>query len=190
MIAYRKARVGDEKRIKEVMDEGIGENFYSENQIKEFIENEHESVIMVGVDELDVPHGFIYSFVAPLKEALSILGIPKDHTLFSDMDEDEMVGVMKTTSTDKAHRKDGICVHLVENTAVYMKEKKVKQVIVSALRRPDGYVVTEGLLDATGYRPVMELKRPWNKIDCFCPHCKKQYCECDSVVYIRELQES
>lgn len=185
MITYREAVLKDVKRIKELSDEGIGLNFYTLEDIKSYIEKEN-SVIIVGVNEDDMACGFLYSFLAPLEKALFVLGIPKDVRPFCDMDMKKMVGVTKTTSTDRKYRKEGIFLHLMQKSVDYIIDRGMDFIVTSALRNPEGYVVTEGVLNVTGYEPVMELIRPWNHIDSYCPHCKKQFCECDSVVYIRK----
>lgn len=188
MITYRWAIPKDVQRIKELSDEGIGFNFYSLEDIKSFIEREN-SLIIVGVDKDDVPCGFLYLFMAPLEEALSVLGIPKDASPFCDMDMKKMVGVIKTTSTAINYRKEGVFLHLMQKSVDYIIDRGMDFIVASALKNPEGYVVTEGVLNVTGYEPVMELKKPWNHIDSFCPHCKKQFCECDSVVYIRKSEK-
>lgn len=179
----REATQKDVPQIKSVLDSGIGENFYTEAELSGFIDNKDSSVILVYTDDEDTPRGFIYSFTSPLREAMEVLSIPEDTPEFSGMDRSETVGVMKTTSTDPEYRKEGICIHLVEETKKYMRSKGVKRVYVSALTSPDGYVMAGGLLEASGYKPMCRLDKPWINIDCYCPTCKSRFCRCDSVIY-------
>lgn len=189
MSKVRKASQKDLKRIKEMCDEYISLDFYSEEFWKKAYEDENQYIVLYANDE-DIPVGFIYMFRASYKKAREILKIPDNADYLRDLSDDDIVGVFKTTCTDKAYRRQGILKLLMESCEDMLRNDGITLILLDALKLPSGEIPAESGIEKTKFKKIAEIKHPWADIDSFCPYCKSRFCRCDAVLCIKEIGEN
>lgn len=182
----RNATLNDLNSIKKIFDNGIGENFYSEDELRAFITTPRDVLVLVNVDDGAIG-GCMYNFISTLEKGMEALHIPKTMPPFADMDMSLKVGVLKTASTDYGHRHRGIGMELVSGSARELSRMGISYLLACSLRTPEGKAVTGGILETIGLSAVCELKTPWINVDCYCPMCKSRFCHCDGVIYMKPV---
>lgn len=177
----RDATKKDIKELKFISDVCIGENYITEEDFLSIL-NSEKSFLRVVVREDDIPASFMYSLVTSAKEAKALVHIPDDMQ-FMALSNADLVGIIKTAGTKSEYRRRGDFSFLAKDAQEIMTPLEPKVVISAGLRDPDGDIHIKGAMEKQNFKAITEIKSPWIDIDCPCPHCKKQFCICDAVIY-------
>lgn len=167
-------------------DEYIGKEFYTISYLKEIYDAD-DKFIYVCVNDKDEVVAYFYIFTSILQEALRILNIPIQLSGFDSDKLDSKVGVYKTSCTKKDYRNQGLFTSFLHSMEGVFREKRVEQVLLPALRTPSGVVPVKNVVFAAGFHEAGEFMHPWSHIDSYCPYCKNRNCQCDCVLYTKEM---
>lgn len=184
----RKAEYKDLNTVKRMTDTYIGRNFYTFSELKEILEDDNK-YLYVYVDERDRVVAYLYSFVETPDSALNILHVPCDVHILPDIAPDERVGVYKTACTEEKKRGQGIMTMILNRMQEEMRRRNVSRILFTALQAPDGNVPAHKVGINAGFLPAAAVSHPWIHIDSYCPYCKKRYCCCNAVLYVKEIKD-
>jgi hypothetical protein len=187
MGEIRQATAKDLIAIKKMTDEYIGVDFYTMSYLEK-IYNTDDNFIYVYTNDEDEAVAYLYFFISTLQEALEVIHASKEYSRFDDMETDSKVCVYKTTCTDKAYRNRGLLTSFLQKIETVIKDNNnVKCILAPALRTPAGVIPVENVVLAAGFKKRTEIMHPWSHIDSYCPYCKNRNCQCDSVIYTKEM---
>ncbi len=190
-LEVRAAEVRDLPQIKRLIDDFISRDFYSVKELEEMLRREDDLLYVAADEDRD---GFVvscfYAFLSTLDDALRILHVPGRPKALQKYAGNERIGVYKTTSTDPEYRNRGIFSSFMADLQPVLREKGAKMIVNTALRPLGRDVPIANVLRKTGFVPAAELHSPWADTKGYCPYCKKEYCICDAVLYIRKFEES
>lgn len=185
MINIRLAKEKDINRLKQLIDENISVDYFTEDAIKSII-NENNHYIFVNTDENDIPNGLIYCTVDTLKNACDIAYIPQDIESLAKYSKDMKVCLYKTTCTAKEARKAGILSSFMKEMDAATSKLDFDMNIVVALIHPGDVIPVHNILTDNGFVKIERIEHPWIKIKSYCSYCKSEYCKCDGMLYIKE----
>lgn len=187
MEGIRPAQTRDLAAIKEMTDTYIGRDFYTMSQLEKICRTP-DHLLFVYTDGEDRVMAFFYIFMSTLQEALRVLNAPADCGVYSNIPGDSRVGVFKTSCTQKAYRNRGLFTTFFHAMEEVFVEHKIERTLVPALRSPQGVIPVENVgLDA-GFQRAAVLSHPWAHIDAYCPYCRQQHCQCDCVIFTKEMK--
>jgi hypothetical protein len=186
MGEIRQATAKDLIAIKKMTDEYIGVDFYTMSRLKK-IYNTDDNFLYVYTNDEGEAVAYFYVFISTLQEALEVIHAPKEYSWFDDMETDSKVGVYKTSCTEKEYRNRGVFTYFFQKMETVFRDNKIGRVFVPALRTPAGVIPVENVVLAAGFKKRTEIMHPWSQIDSYCPYCKSRNCQCDSVIYTKEM---
>lgn len=186
MEKIREAQEKDLPRLKSLTDENFGVDFYKADYLLDAIRSEDKR-FYVYTDENDEPVAYQHLLVMPYAQARGLLKI-SEPIPGSEIPDDSMVGIYKTSCTDKAYRGRGIFKDLVRTVEEYLSQMGIKILLGDAMRHPNGFVPVASSVEKMGFTARAVIPHPWSDIDSYCPYCNSQFCRCDAVLYIKELE--
>ena len=188
-LKIRDARKEDLPQIKRLIDTCISRDFYSLEDLEGMLCREDDLLyVTVDMEKEEKVVSYFYAFLAPLDEALHVLHVTEKPKELQKYPESERVGVYKTSSTDPAYRNQGVFSSFMADLQPVLRSKGAKLIINTALRPMGRDIPILNILRSTGFVPLQTLHSPWVKTKGYCPYCKKDYCICDAVLYVREFE--
>lgn len=181
----RFATIEDIEEIKKIIDEGISQDYYSLDDIEEYITNESKYLLVV-TSEDNKPLAAMFCIKGRLIDMCKNEHIPFSDDVFSKYTEDTKTIVYKTASTYKNVRNNGYVGMLFEEYNTIFNNIDHDLRIGLAIVYPDGKIPIKKHVDAYNFKPVKLFKHPWNSLKSYCSYCGKEYCECDGLLYIKE----
>jgi len=186
----RKAQAKDIVQIKQLVDEYIGTDFYSVEELENIVQSDSKVIYVYCGDDSNV-NGMTYILVDEITNVPELLNI-------SDVDFERLikiypdcinqpVGIFKTISVKPECRKTDVADDLVKSNIEWFKGKGVKLAIGEAIVRPDGKVNAARVNEKSGLKSMFRIKKPWSKIKSYCPYCKNEYCQCDAEIFAKEI---
>ena len=185
MINIRLAEEKDISKLKQLIDENISIDYFTEDSLKAII-NENNHYIFVNTDDSDIPNGFIYCNIDTLENACETAYIPQDIKSFDQYSKDSKVCLYKTTCTAKEARKIGILTSFMKKMDAVTSNLDFDFNIVVALIHPGDIIPVHNILIENGFIKAERIRHPWIKIKSYCGYCKSEYCKCDGMLYIKE----
>lgn len=187
MENIREARESDLERLKILSDENFGVDFYTTEYLLDAIRSEDRK-FYVYTDENDEPVAYQFMFVISYARARKLLKITGSVPGLENLDDSSTVGIYKTSCTDKKYRGRGIFKSLVTLVEEHLSAQGIKVLMGDAMRHPSGFVPVAASVEKIGFRAVSVIPHPWSDIDSYCPYCNNRFCQCDAVLYIKELE--
>lgn len=185
MDHIRLAEEKDLEQIKKLIDENISIDFYSIDYLRDTLSDSDRN-IYISTDELDVPVALLYIIFTTYGKAKELLKIPQE-TELPALSDDSRILIFKTTCTDIHYRKSGILSSLMDTAEADCRKRGYPYIILEAIRIPSGKIPNEKGLQYHQFRPVKEILHPWADTNSYCPYCQNQFCQCNAVLYIKEL---
>ena len=187
-LEIREAEARDLLEIKRLMDKYISEDYYTLDALEEMLHGERNLFYVVtDADRDNAIISYFYAFLSELDEALKILHVPVKPEALQRYRGDTLVSVYKASSTEKEYRKHGICSSFVRDLQPVVQERGAKLVLATALHPLGREVPMKHIFVDNGFAAISELYRPWVNLHGYCPYCKKEYCICDAVFYMKKL---
>lgn len=185
MSSVRFATLDDINSIKIIIDEGISKDYYSFDDIKEYIENDNKYLLAV-VSDNDEPLAAMFCEKGSLKEMCEKEHISYTDEIFDKYTDDTMTVVYKTASTKKDVRCKGYVGQLFKEYDNIFNGIDHDIRIGLALVLPDGKVPIKKHVDDYDFKPMKVFDKPWNSLKSYCTYCGKEYCECNGLLYLKE----
>lgn len=186
MNHIRFATLADTTEVKKIMDEGISQDYYSIQEIESYINNEN-NYLLVSVSDEDKPLAAMFCSKGTLKEMCELEHIPYPDSIFDKYSEDAQAVVYKTASTYKAERCNGHVKDLFYEYDKMFNDIAHELRIGLAIVLPDGTVPIKSHVDKYGFKAKKLIKSPWSYLKSYCSYCKNEYCQCDGMIYIKEI---
>lgn len=183
----RLAAKNDIPKIKALCDANISQDFYSEADFYQMIEDA-DKYLYIYDNPIEEGCAYFYFTIERFADALDTLNIPYDSKTAGLFADDVKTGILKSASTDKALRGKGVFTELLHFAITELEKMGMELLVGNAAISPEGKIYTGKMLLDEGFLEVERLKKPWSHIKSLCPVCKKEYCECDSAVFIKELK--
>lgn len=185
MNNIRYASLNDASEIKKIIDEGISENYYSIDTIKNYIIDEN-SYLLVAVSENDTPLAAMFCEKGCLKDMCRLENIPYPDETFDKYNEQDITIVYKTVATYKDARCNGLVHGLFRKYEDIFNSVEHDLRIGLALILPDGTIPIKKHIDEVGFSPKKIINSPWSNIKSFCTYCGNEYCKCNGMLIIKE----
>ena len=185
MSKVRIATKEDALIIKDIIDKGISKDYYSIEDINDYIDDNNKYLLVVASDE-DKPLAAMFCIKGKLKDMCLNEHITYPDPIFSKYNANTETVVYKTASTYKEVRCKGYVGQLFEeyNNIFNNTEHEIR--IGLAIVLPDGTVPIKKHVDKYGFKPTKIFEKPWNKIKSYCTYCGNNYCECNGLLYLKE----
>lgn len=185
MNKVRSAIKEDALIIKNIIDEGISTDYYSLEDIYDYIFDNNKYLLVVVSDE-DKPLAAMFCVKGKLKDMCADEHIPYPDSIFNEYNDNTETVVYKTASTYKNMRCKGYVSLLFEeyNNIFNKMEHDIR--IGLAIVLPDGTIPIKKHVDQYGFKPTKIFEKPWNKIKSYCTYCGNDYCECNGLLYLKE----
>lgn len=185
MNRVRNAKPDEIHILKEIFDEGIGNDYYTIDDLFNYI-NDVNCMLMVATDEDDIPIAVMSCKMGSLEDMCIDEHVPYPNTLFENYNKNTKTVVYKTAATRKEARGQG-CVHkLFESFDEYYDTVEHKLKLGLAIITPDGSMPIEKHVVSSGFKPVKLIEKPWSKIKSYCKYCSNDYCQCDAMLFVKE----
>ena len=189
-LEVRDAEVRDLPEIKRLTDKYISRDFYSMEVLERMLHGDLNLVYVVtDADRDDAVISYFYAFLAPLDEALKILHVADRPDPLPAYDGDTIVAVYKASSTEKEYRKQGVCTSFVRDLQPVVRKLGAKLILATAVHPENREEPMRHIFLDNGFTAIAELYRPWVTTHAYCPYCKKEYCICNAVFYLKKLDE-
>lgn len=185
MNKIRPAIPEDVNEIKKIMDEGISQDYYSEDDILEFIERDNY-YLLVSVSEDDKPLAAMFCIKGSLKDMCELERIPYPDEIFSSYNDDSIAVVYKTAATYISERRHGHVDKLFNEYNNIFNRTEHDLRIGLALILPDGRIPIKHHVDDSGFKPKKIISSPWSHLKSYCSYCKNDYCQCNGMIYLKE----
>ena len=183
----REAQEKDIEQLKKLTDENFGVDFYSSEYLAEAIGSKNKKFI-VYTDEDDKPVAYQFFLLMSYAQARELLKIREPVPTLAALNDDSMVGIYKSSCTDKRYRGRGIFSILARNTEEYFSAMGIKILMGNAIRHPSGFIPIKSSVEKIGFKAAITIPHPWSDIDSYCPYCQNRFCQCDAVLYVKELK--
>lgn len=185
MIKTRFANLDDIDEVKKIIDEGISQDYYSIDTIRNYITDEN-SMLLVVVSDDDKPQAAMFCMKGNLKQMCEEEHIPYPDSVFEGYSENSQTIVYKTASTYKNMRNRGYVTRLFDAYGDIFDNTEHELRVGLALVLPDGTIPIKKQVDNAGFTPRKLYKSPWSKIKSYCNYCNCEYCQCNGMLYIKE----
>lgn len=185
MSQIRFATLEDVLDVKNIIDEGISENYYTKEDIIDYITDDNKFLLVV-VSEDDKPISAMFCAKGGLKEMCDNERIPYPDSVFDKYNENTKTIVYKTASTYNHLRSKGYVGWLFEEYNNIFNDIDHEIRIGLALILPDGEVPIRKLVEKYDFKPAKVFEMPWHNLKSYCWYCKKDFCECNGLLYIKE----
>ena len=190
-LEVRRAEMRDLPEIKRLIDVYIAEDYYSLELLEASIQGENNLFYVVtDADKNDAIVSFFYAFVATLKEALPMIHVTERPAALSEYSEDTLVGVYKTSSTEKEYQRHGICSSFIKDLEPVLRARGAKLILATALHPLGRKVPMRHIFTNNGFSAITEVSRPWVDMYLWCPYCKRHHCICNAVFYVKRLDDT
>lgn len=187
MFEIRKARREDAYRIKQLTDQYISKDFYEISFLEQKIDDPDNLIYVCQKEDKEIV-AYIYLFLDSLKNVCDVLHIPekiRKELPYYEKNKETKVCSYKTISIEKEFRSQGIHDQFLEHMDALLKKTDIAYSIMTALKRVDGMIPAHRGITKDRFKPVIEVEHPWIHEKSYCPYCKKDYCECNGMVYIK-----
>ena len=190
-LEVRRAEARDLPEIKRLIDEYIAVDYYALEELAACIQGDQNLFYVVtDADRGDAIVSYFYAFLAPLEEALPLLHVSKRPEALAGYAPDTPVGVYKTSSTEKAYQKHGICSSFIRDLEPVLRARGAKLILGTALRPLGREVPMRHIFHDNGFQAIAEIYRPWVDMYLYCPYCKQHHCICNAVFYAKKLEDT
>lgn len=190
MIQYRKWDEGDIKNIIKLTDMYISDGFYTDEYLRNIL-SDTDHIIYVCLSEDGIFGGYYYGMIAGLDDAARILHLDtsalKVIRYQIHRNKTTLVGIVKTTvlAPDfRGHTSSNMLMDILMN---WFHDKNVRSILCEALIKPDKKINLKTQMETFGFIPSVQINKPWQSIQSYCPYCHQMYCKCDAVIYLKEL---
>lgn len=185
MSKIRYATLNDIDEIKKIIDSGISVDYWNNDDIKFYIEDESNYLLVV-TSEADIPVAVMHCTIGNIKDMCDKEHIPFPNQALKKYKESTITVVYKTASTYENLRNNGYVGQLFEEYNKIFTDIKHDIRIGLALVLPDGSIPIKKLVDRSGFKPTQVFKSPWHELKSYCRYCGNQYCQCDGLLYVKE----
>lgn len=185
MQNVRYAKLSDKYEIKKIMDEGISQDYYSLEEIEDYIQNENK-YLLVCISEDDSPLAAMFCIKGPLKDMCELEHIPYPNETFDGYSDESVAVIYKTAATYIKYRCNGYVKQLFDAYDDIFNNIDHDIRIGLALVLPDGKVPIKKHVDMAGFLPTKYVKSPWSSLKSYCSYCNNEYCQCNGLIYIKE----
>lgn len=187
-LEVRRAQARDVQAIKRLIDVYIAEDYYSPEELEACLPGERNLFYVVtDADRGGAVVSFFYAFTATLDEALPLLHVRDKPDALMAYPGDTPVGVYKTSCTQRAYQKQGICSSFIRGQEALLRERGARLILATALRPLGREVPMRHIFENHGFSAIAEISRPWVDMYLYCPYCKRHHCICDAVFYAKKL---
>ena len=190
-LEVRDAQAPDLPEIKRLADEYLSQDYYSLEALEGMLRGDRNLFYVVtDADRGNAVISFFSAFLSTLDEALQILHVPDKPEPLPEYGGDALVAVYKASSTENAYRKHGICSSFVRSLQPVVQKRGAKMILATALRPSGREAPMKHIFLENGFTAISDIWRPWAGIRGYCPYCKRDYCICDAVFYMKKLDET
>jgi len=191
MSQYRSATLDDCLQIKALVDAYIGEDFYPVDDLRNILSDINKNIFVYESDEGKVV-GMAYAFIDYFSKASRRLNFTENdcRTIIKlyPYCQQGKIGVFKTICIHPDFRRNHISENLVVCIEEWFNENDVRFAIGEAIIASGGKANARRLNDACGFTTLFNIRKPWSHIKSYCPYCKKDYCQCDAEIFIKEMK--
>ena len=189
-LEARKAESRDVPQVKRLIDEYIAEDYYSLAELEECLQDERNLFYVVtDADRSGAIISFFYAFLSTLDEALPLLHVSEKPEALRHYAHDTLVGVYKTSSTEREYQKHGICSSFIRGQETVLRQRGARLILATALHPLGREVPMRHIFEDNGFSTIEEISRPWVDMYLYCPYCKQHHCICDAVFYAKRIEE-
>lgn len=193
-LETRKAEARDLSVIKRMIDDYLGVNYYTLQMLQPLLDgDENLFYVVTDADRDDAVIFFFYAFLSPLDEALEALHIREKPSVLLGYGPDALVGVYKTSCTEKDYQRHGLCSSFIRDLEPAMRERGARMILATALHPFEQEVPMRHIFQNNGFAAVAEFLRPWVDMaepNMYCPYCKRSHCICNAVFYMKKLDDT
>ena len=190
-LEIRNAQARDLPEIKHLIDVYIAEDYYSLEELEELLHgDEHLFYVVTDADRDGAIVSYFYGFLSALDKALPLLHVSQKPEKLLGYEGDTLVGVYKTSSTEKEYQGHGICSSFIRGLEPVLRERGAKLILATALRPLGREVPMRHIFERNGFSAIAEIPRPWVDMYLYCPYCQQHHCICDAVFYMKKLDDT
>jgi hypothetical protein len=167
----------------------LGDDYISENFLKDSISNNNQIVRVAITDEKEVI-GFSIATIYSEKELNDYLSDKRcDELILPDL-TNKKIGITKIVVIKDQYKKKGIGIDLLNDSLLLIEEKKVAIMLGFAWKSKEG-VNAKRILERNGFHELIEVKKFWNneslKENYSCPDCGNPPCVCSAIVFLKKM---
>jgi len=181
MITIRPFKISDIINITKILNDEIGENYYSENDLHLFISNQNYIGYVACFDSQIIGFG-----ISNIDTISQIIDITIADELKSFFKYTQTIGWIKTIAINKLFQKRGIGSLICKAMMRDFYEKKVEAIIVTAWKIGNN-VNSDKMLNLFGIKMICEISEYWKNDSTIknynCTICGNPPCLCTSVIY-------
>ena len=177
------------KAVHLMCNDELGDDYITENFLKDSISNKNQIVRVAITDEKEVI-GFSIATIYSEKELNDYLSDKRcDELILPDL-TNKKIGITKIVVIKDQYKKKGIGIDLLNDSLLLIEEKKVAIMLGFAWKSKEG-VNAKRILERNGFHELIEVKKFWNdeslKENYSCPDCGNPPCVCSAIVFIKNL---
>ena len=165
----------------------VGENLYSEKELKRAIEDPEHFFYLLMTEEQEIA-GYIYYYVTDLQSVADYtkLDIKLYHNL--KQGKTEKVCKIQSVAIGELYRGSDLSVDLIDFALKRIKDIQIQvEIVFGVCWKMGDYVPMKKTLCQCGFNFFSEAKRIWyDDTKLICPYCKGR-CRCDAEVYYKCL---
>lgn len=185
MNRIRYAKLSDVNVIKDIIDDAISIDYYSQEDIEKYI-NDNNCLFFIYVDSEDNPIACLLCEKGKLEEICNKDNIPYPDACFDSFNPNDNVIIYKTAATRKQDRNNGILADFLKQADVISRGIDHALKLCLCLILPNNKIPVHSNVIKAGFKQIKRVKSPWIHINSYCSYCKNQFCKCDGMVYIKE----
>ena len=190
-LEIRDAESRDVPEIKRLIDVYIAEDYYSLEELEALLQDEAYLVYVVtDADRGDAIISYFIATLTTLDKALPILHVSEKPEKLQAYGGDTLVGIYKTSSTEKEYQGHGICSSFIRDLEPVLRARGAKLILATALRPLGREVPMRRIFERNGFEAIAEIPRPWVDMYLYCPYCQRNHCICDAVFYLKHLDDT
>ena len=181
MITIRPFEFSDIITVTKIINDEIGENYYSENELYLFISNQNYIGYVACIDSKII--GFGISHIDTISQIIDITIADELNSFFK---YSQTIGCIKTIAINKISQKQGIGSLICKAMMRDFNEKNVDAIIVTAWEIGDK-VNSDKMLNLFELKKICEIPEYWKNDSLIknydCSICGNPPCLCKAVIY-------
>ena len=190
-LTIRGAQSRDLPGIKRMIDVYIAADYYSLAELEALLRDDRcLCYVVTDADRGDALVSYFIAFLSTLDRALPMLHVSEKPEKLLAYADDTLVGVYKTSSTEKEYQGLGICSSFIRDLEPVLRERGAKLILATALRPLGREVPMRRIFERNGFDAIAEIPRPWVDMYLYCPYCQRHHCICDAVFYMKKLEDT
>lgn len=185
VFSLRTLEEDDLEKAISLCNECVGENLYSEKELREAMEDKNHFFYLLVTEEEEIA-GYIYYYLTDLKSISDYTKI--DLVQFYDIYRDcaKAVGKIQSVGLKEEYRGSGVAVWMVRFALEELKTQYI-EIAVCVCWKMGEVVPLKNTLCECGFQFWKDAKKIWyDNTELICPYCKGR-CLCDAEVHYRIL---